>query len=154
MNCIKVMDMVYDEDSSLLNQIQISFHTFFCPSCAQKIELYQAAREIMKNDFFQLSPDIENQVMARISCEEELSETESSFSIPGVLSTRGWVIAGLIIMISLVTAFFGLDFKNLVSQSGNSFLLPMGITIGIVLTSYCALFIGSHLKELSERFGL
>jgi hypothetical protein len=35
-----------------------------------------------------------------------------------------------------------------------SYLLPVGITIGIVLTSYGALFIGSHLKELSERFGL
>ena len=35
-----------------------------------------------------------------------------------------------------------------------SFLLPVGITIGVVLTTYGALFIGSHLKELSERFGL
>jgi hypothetical protein len=30
----------------------------------------------------------------------------------------------------------------------------VGITIGIVLTCYGALFIGSHLKELMERFGL
>jgi len=30
----------------------------------------------------------------------------------------------------------------------------MGITIGIILTTYGALFIGSHLKQLSERFGL
>jgi hypothetical protein len=35
-----------------------------------------------------------------------------------------------------------------------SFLLPVGITFGIVLTSYGALFIGSHLEEFSERFGL
>jgi hypothetical protein len=35
-----------------------------------------------------------------------------------------------------------------------SFLLPVGITVGIVLTSYGALFIGGHLKELSERFRL
>jgi len=57
-------------------------------------------------------------------------------------------------MVSLITAFFGLDFKNLASESGISFLLPMGITIGIILTTYGALFISSHLNELSERFGL
>jgi hypothetical protein len=33
-------------------------------------------------------------------------------------------------------------------------MIPIGITIGIMLTGYGALFIGSHLKEFSERFGL
>ena len=89
-----------------------------------------------------------------VAAEEEQQETEEIYAVPGGLSTRGWVIAGLIILVSLVTAFFGLDFQKLALETGMSFLLPVGITIGIVLTSYGALFIGSHLKELSERFGL
>jgi len=150
------MDLIYDEDSMpLYYQIQVGFHTFFCRDCAQKIENYQAARMIMKEDFLQPSADIENSIMEKIAIEEDIqTETEHAHNSPGVLSTRGWVIAGLIIMVSLITAFFGLDFQNLASESGMSFMLPVGITIGIVLTTYGAFFIGSNLKELSERFGL
>jgi len=173
--CSRILDLFYecsDNDSSsqaginflhIFNQMKIGFHTLFCSECAEKIELYNAARLIMKEDFLHSSPDLssekswqylEESIMTRIYSEEEQTETESSCNAPGVLSTRGWVIAGLILLVSLITAFFGLDFKNLASESGMSFMLPMGITIGIILTTYGAIFIGSHLKELSERFGL
>ena len=153
MSCSKILEMVYEDDNiSLLEQVQISLHAFFCPVCAEEIEKYQSARAVLRKDFFPSVPkNFENLIMAKIDFEEE---TENTFTIPGGLSTRGWVIAGLIIMISLVTAFFGFDFKNLTHEFGMSFILPVGITIGIVLTTYGALFIGSHLKELSERFGL
>jgi len=116
----------------------------------EKMERYQSAKTIMKEDFFPPSPELENSIMAKIEAEQE----DESYAVAGGLSTHGWVIAGVAILISLVTVFFGLDFKHLALESGMSFVLPMGITIGIVLTTYGALFIGSHLKELSERFGL
>jgi len=149
------MELIYDEEPmSLYYQIQVGFHAFFCQNCAQKIENYQAVRLTMKEDFLPSSPDIENSIMEKIAVEEIQTEIEHSYASPGVLSTRGWVIAGLIIMVSLITAFFGLDFQNLASESGMSFMLPVGITIGIMLTAYGVFFIGSNLKELSERFGL
>lgn len=162
MICSKIMEMVYQysnaghgtEDSiSILNQIQISLHTFFCRDCSEKIERLYAARQIMLNDFFPSSPGLEDSIMAKVSKEIEYKESPY-FAIPGGLSTRGWIITGLIIFLSLTTAFFGLDFQKIASESGSSFLLPVGITVGIMLTSYGAFFIGSHLKELSERFGL
>jgi len=157
MNCSKIMDMVYEEDSiSLFNQIRIGFHTFFCSACAGAIERYQTARTIMREDFFPHSLSFEDSIMTKIKLEQAIEDEQSemTYSNPGAFSTRGWVIAGFILLISLVTAFFGFNFKNLANESGISFLLPMGITIGIILTIYGALFIGSHLKELSERFGL
>jgi len=157
MNCSKIMDLVYEhsadggEDSMpLLSQMQVWAHSFFCPECAEKIERYQISRTVMKEDFFPPSPELEDSIMAKIDAEKE----DSSYAHVGGLSTHGWVIAGVVILVSLVTAFFGLDFKRLALESGMSFMLPVGITIGIVLTTYGALFIGSHLKELSERFGL
>jgi len=160
MNCSRILDLFYEysgndrEDSMpLLTQIQIWLHTLICPNCAQEIERYEVAREIMREDFFPLSPNLEDSIMARAAAEQEQLE-EEIYAVPGGLSTRGWIIAGLVIFISLATSFFGLDFQKIAGESGVSFLLPVGITIGIVLTSYGALFIGSHLKELSERFGL
>ncbi|MCL2809211.1 MAG: peptidoglycan-binding protein [Treponema sp.] len=159
MNCSEIIDMVYEDDGSLsfIDQVKINLHAVFCPVCAAAIERYQNAKIVMKQDFFPSSPDwskLENSIMTKISYEDDIAESETSHTAQGVFSTRGWVIAGIILMVSLVTAFFGFDFKNIVSESGSSFLLPFGITIGIILTCYGALFIGSHLKELSERFGL
>jgi len=155
-SCKKYLDMFYeDDDMNLINQIRVGIHAFFCSECSNEIQKYESARSIMKEDFFQSPPEIEDALMARITL--EVTDGEEQFEsnlVPGGISTRRWVIAGIILMVSLVTAFFGLDFKNLASESGMSFMLPMGITIGIIVTTYGALFIGSHLKELSERFGL
>jgi hypothetical protein len=161
MDCSKVLELVYYSDNEygsedsipIFTQIRIWLHVFFCESCAEKIEKYETAKNIMCEEFFPLSPGFEESIMKRVTAEEDLEDT-APFAIPGGLSTRGWVISGLIIFISLATAFFGMDFQNIVKETGTSFLLPVGITIGIVLTTYGAFFIGSHLKELTERFGL
>ncbi|MDR1575668.1 MAG: peptidoglycan-binding protein [Treponema sp.] len=166
MSCNKILDEIYEysggEPMPLLLQLRVGLHLLVCPSCAQEVERFEVARDILYNDFMPLSPGFEDSVMAQIAAGEEdalaafdAEETPlNAFAIPGGLSTRGWVIAGLITLVSLVTAFFGLDFERVAREAGMSFLLPVGITIGIVLTAYGALFIGSHLKEFSERFGL
>jgi hypothetical protein len=152
------MDTVYEysgEPMPLLAHLQVTLHLFLCPNCAQEYERFELSREIMRTDFFPLSADFEDPIMNLLAAEEtSVFEGQESPVVPGGLSTRGWVIAGLIILVSLVSAFFGLDFNEVAESAGISFLLPVGITIGIILTSYGALFIGSHLKELSERFGL
>ena len=163
MNCSKIMDMIYGysgndpEDSMpLLNQIQVWLHTVMCQNCASEIERFEISKAVMREDFFPSSPFHEDSIMARIIAEEQEIETlePEIYAVPGGISTRNWIIAGLIILISLSTVFIGLDFQTLANETGISLLLPIGITIGIILTTYCALFIGSHLKELTERFGL
>ena len=153
------MDLIYHysgETMPLLEQLQVTLHLFFCSDCTRHSELLDTSNEILNNDFFPPAPDLENSIMSIIAAEEndalEMQETEAL--VPGGLSTRGWVITGIIILVSLTSLFFGFEYNNIVLSQGNSFLLPLGITIGIVLTSYGALFIGSHLKELSKRFGL
>ncbi|MDR2479446.1 MAG: peptidoglycan-binding protein [Treponema sp.] len=165
MSCAKILDKVYEYSGGewetgssmpLLLQLQVGLHLLICPDCAQEVERFEVTRDILRNDFLPPAPGFENSVMAMIAAEDaEAFDTEEvPQEIPGGLSTRGWVITGLIILVSLATAFLGLDFNRVARAAGMSFLLPVGITIGIVLTSYGALFIGSHLKEFSERFGL
>ena len=159
MNCAKVLDMVYEysgEDSDngmpLLVQIQVSLHLLFCPDCAQQVERFEVCRDMLRLDCMPPSPGLEEKVMAMIAVEQDEEAQEAE--VPGGFSTRGWVIAGLAMLVSLATAFFGLEFNKIALAAGMSFMIPVGITIGLALTSYGALFIGSHLKELMERFGL
>lgn len=160
MKCDKVMDTIYEyagEGMPLLVHAQVALHLFFCPDCAQEYERFEVSRDILRNDFFPLSPNLEDSIMNLLAAGENNALQDEDAEIaaaPGGLSTRSWVIAGLVMLISLVSLFFGLDFHKVAHAAGMSFLLPVGITIGIILTSYGALFIGSHLEELSERFGL
>jgi hypothetical protein len=160
MNCHEIMDKIYEysggEPMPLLLRARIGIHLFFCPNCAQELERFEVTRDILRNDFFPPAPDFQEPVMLRVM-REAVDPEEDMEAFPDHaegLSFRGWVIAGLIVLISLSTSFFGLDFGRLAASEGMSFLLPVGITIGAVVTVYGALFIGSHLKELSERFGL
>ena len=111
----------------------------------------QHVEEIMKTDFHPPSPGLEGLIMERLYQE---SADEVMSDAPTVFSFRGWVIIGFFVLLSLSSAFLGMDFVEIADSEGLSFLLPVGLTIGIVLTGYGALFIGSHLKSLSIRFGL
>jgi len=149
MSCVKILDIVYEqqEDMSLFNRIKVGMHLLVCPDCAQEVERFEVCRDMLQDDFIFLAPAEEavNTV--------ELAEAMNA-EVPGGFSIRGWIIAGIVMLVSLATIFFGLEFNKVALIAGMAFTIPIGITIGIALTSYGALFIGSHLKDLSERFGL
>jgi hypothetical protein len=109
----------------------------------------------MRTDFFQgpsleRANSIEDRIMARIGEEIPLENVPADAGF----SFRGWIITGCIILVSLSTAFLGNGFSEMIAFAGSRFILPLGILTGCIITAYGALFIGSHLEELSERFGL
>ena len=154
MDCKTVLNACYEsaDDGSLplLTKIRVGLHLLFCPSCPVELKHLRCIEEVMKTDFFPFSPGFENVVM---ECLLE-DETKGSTDIPAGFSIRLWVAIGFFVLLSLSTSFFGMDFIRIANAEGLSFLLPVGITIGVVLTCYGALFIGSHLEELSNRFRL
>jgi hypothetical protein len=139
-----------EKDLTIPTQILIWLHVLFCPSCAGELKKLRQAEEIMKSDFLGFSPGFEGLIMERIRMEEKMEEKDA----PSGFSFRSWVITGFFVLFSLSSVFFGMDFIEIANAEGLSFLLPVGLTIGMVVTCYGALFIGSHLKELSGRFGL
>jgi len=149
MSCAKILDIVFEqqEDMSLFNRIRVGLHLLVCPDCAQEVERFEVCRDMLQDDFLFLAPDDE-----AVNTAEALETIDAE--IPGGFSIRGWIIAGIVMLVSLATVFFGLEFNKVALIAGMAFTIPIGITIGIALTSYGALFIGSHLKDLSERFRL
>ncbi|MDR2618980.1 MAG: peptidoglycan-binding protein [Treponema sp.] len=141
-----------EEDLSFSAKLRIGIHLFFCPRCAREAKILERLHEVMVSDFFPPSPDFENPVMEKLSAETGI-DTESG-DAPAGFSFRGWIIAGCFVFLSLPTVFFGMDFIKAPDAQSSSFLLPLGLTIGGVLTGYGAFFIGSHLKKLSSHFRL
>ena len=164
MDCQSVLKTVFEAEKvtylPLTTQLQITVHCLFCPDCTTAVNDLRDAEAIMHSDFFPPSPHFADALMERIHGEsDEYAETEEIFAQEGALdpagfSLRAWVLTGCFVLLSLTSVFFGMHFTQIVDATGLSFLLPVGITVGVVLTCYGALFIGSHLDELSARFGL
>jgi hypothetical protein len=152
------MDRVFEGDRSFspLARFRVWRHLLHCPRCAAAAAALETAQTIMQTDFFPPAPAVEEAVMEVIR-REALDPGDVPVEIAGppeAVSFRSWVIAGLIILVSLGSAFFGLDFAEVAEEGGSSFLIPVGLTVGMVVSVYGALLIGTHLKELSSRFGL
>jgi len=155
MDCHTVMDIVYEAEKDrplpILTQLRLDLHLLACPGCARALRNLQYFDEILKNDFLPASPDLADRIM---ECLGEETSMEGKTDAPTGFSFRGWVIIGFFVLFSLSSSFFGVDFVEIAAAEGLSFLLPVGLTIGMIVTCYGALFIGSHLKELSARFRL
>ena len=156
MKCNDALDTAYETETHfpLGKRLSLAFHIIFCGHCALHLENYEKVRSLLRTDFFPPSPDFSNSIMNSIYHESFEEETDEQLLEAGGFSVKGWVIAGIVLLLSLATAFFGQDFTSIALDEGSSFLLPLGIITGIVITSYGALFIGSHLKEFSQRFKL
>ncbi|MDR1443898.1 MAG: peptidoglycan-binding protein, partial [Treponema sp.] len=156
MTCNDLLDKVYEYSGEsslpLPLRLQIWLHCLICPQCAQELERFRLAQDILQNDFLPPGADFADAVMARL---EGLSQIDGELGTGGLyeegVSLRRWVVTGLVLLFSLSSAFFGMDFVKVAAREGSSYLLPLGITIGAVLSCYGAIFIGSHVKELSER---
>ena len=152
MDCRTALDALYAADDSplpLIQQARIWLHLLLCPACAAEARCLRQAAAIMKSDFLPPSPDFGDLLMSRLR-EEGALDAQAAAAV----SFRGWVIIGCFVLLSLSSAFFGMNFIEIANAEGLSFLVPVGITFGVVLTCYGAIFIGSNLKELSARFGL
>ena len=156
MSCEKIMGLVHERearDVSFWIRLRVGLHLFACLDCAKKAARLDLCRQAMREDFFPPSAGLEDAVMAALAKEEGALAAEEAAE-PGGFSLGTWVVAGLVLLVSLPTIFFGMGFYSIVRAAGVSLMIPIGITMGIALTVYGTLFIGSHLKRLSERFGL
>jgi hypothetical protein len=144
MNCAKAMEAVYEEwgteSLSSFARLEVSLHLFCCPACAAEAAKLKSARALMRESFPPPAAGLEDRIMRSIDAEEQ---GEAYPEVAGV-SFRSWVITGFIVLLSLSSSFFWDGVPP----------LPIGITVGAVVTAYGALFIGSHLKELTGRFNV
>ncbi|MHB9291716.1 hypothetical protein Holit_00799 [Hollandina sp. SP2] len=160
MKCLmekKVMDKVYEalgeRPLPLRYRLYLGLHRLYCPRCDEELKRLEAVQGLLETGFFPEVPTLEDVIMEEIY-REEPNWAALDRDLAAGISFRGWVISGLIILVTLPVSFFGMDAVKFSASSGSSLLLPLGLTIGGIVTSYGALFIGSHLKELSQWFRL
>ena len=153
MNCNEVLDFLYYSDDGIpfVKRILIALHIRYCPKCAMHLHTLQTASTLLKEDFFPPAENIADSVMALAQADEPL--TGQSHELQSV-SLRAWIITGFALLFSLSSAYLGIDYLTPIDTRTINFMLPVGITVGGVITAFCAIFIGCHIKEFSKWLGL
>jgi hypothetical protein len=149
MKCDDKLDKIFsaDEDNplSIVTQVRFFLHRFFCDHCSFIMNQYEDSRTMMKNDFFYDTIDMSNVIMNQVLKNESIPE-ENEFH--EWVSLKNWIVAGCIILVSLVSAFFGFNFNEVAVSGDSSYMLSIGLVIGLIISIYGLLFIGTQMKQI------
>jgi hypothetical protein len=155
MKCDERLDKILcaDEDTSVsfVTRVQFLVHAFFCDHCSFVLKQYECSKELMKTEFFYDLPDMSDEIMNQVLREEIVAE---DIEILEWVSFKKWIIAGCIILVSLVSAFFGFNFNAVASSTDSSYMISIGLVIGLIISIYGSLFIGTQMKQLRYLLGL
>lgn len=165
MTCDRAMDLLMEEThgepTPLMDSALLRLHLLHCERCAAEAKPLRAAMDLMRTGFLPRtgilpqSPNLGDAIMAAVHREvaaQAARAVEEDSAEP--VSFRNWVVGGILLFASLAVFPLGQASGWLVRLLGSDLTFPIALTLGIVLTAYCSLFIGSHLDELAERFRL
>lgn len=119
-------------------------HLEGCGTCRAEVETVEAALAEFRNadeadEFGELGELLESRVMAVVRF---MPPPQRDFSI------RDWIIAGSVIAASMLLIPVGEYFARFRETFGASYALPLSLVLGLSLTAYGALFIGTHMDEV------
>jgi predicted anti-sigma-YlaC factor YlaD len=150
MRCDDALHILSESDEGGFRGLWARLHLMFCPECR---ELHERELETMEAlavyNPFPVPKNFADEIMARI---ELLEEQEPATHNPMPMS--GWVGAGLLILLGMPLLQFSASHLWLKGQLGRALEVPLFIAMGIIITVYIALFIGTHLDDFMDRFGL
>ena len=146
MNCERTDRLISGKAGDGSLPLGARFHLLRCPSCAAAAAKMDAALRSLREDALPSAPDFSDPIMRAIRLLPRPEVDPVSF--------RDWAIGGAVIFAALGIAPLNASFKWVKTAFGSDFMLPLNIVMGLLIAGYCALFIGTHLKQLTEKANL
>lgn len=142
MKC-ETFEELYDraEEGALLSPA-LALHLARCPRCSARVELRRRALELYRIPGPE--PDLASRVLAVLPFLPRPHRT---------VSLRNWVLSGLALSASVVLVPAQRVFSLVIEEYGNRWMLPFVLVFGLSLSVFGALFIGTHMDELSGLVG-
>jgi hypothetical protein len=142
MHCDDFLDRLDALDNGEAMNRALRVHASRCESCSAAAVRAESAARTYK----EAAAD-------RYAGDERLDERIMS-TIGLVLQPRleisifDWIAAGATIAFSMLLIPLGKDFSELKEALGARYALPLSLVLGLALTCYMALFIGTHIDEV------
>lgn len=142
MRCDKFLDRLDALDSAQAMDGAMRAHASRCEACSAAAARAQAAARAYReaaNDRYSSGEVLDDRIMAMIRFVPPPHQEISIFD---------WLVAGAALAVSMLLIPFGKEFSGLKEMLGARYALPLSLALGIVLTCYMALFIGTHIDEV------
>lgn len=143
MTCERALRMIDERSGDGRLPLTLRLHLTRCPSCAAEAKRLEKGLLSLRGDFRFRSPDFSDAVMSAIR--------GAPIPAPEPVSFRNWLVVGVVLLAATGLSPLGAAFEWVKSSFGTGFLVPLNIVLGLMLAGYCALFIGTHLDEFSQR---
>ncbi|MDP3177636.1 MAG: hypothetical protein Q8M76_07010 [Spirochaetaceae bacterium] len=142
MRCDKFLDRLDALDSAQAMDGAMRAHASRCESCSAAAARAEAAARLYReaaNGRYSSGESLDDRIMATIMFVPSPHQEISVFD---------WIATGATIAVSMLLIPFGKEFSDLKEMLGARYALPLSLVLGIALTSYMALFIGTHINEV------
>lgn len=142
--CEKTMDKFLELDKNQKIPFKITWHLLRCKECRTQVRLCTIAEKIASKPLNATLP-LDNETLMSIM-EKVDSKYGENKKIKKV-SLVHWIVIGIFMLIALL--FYGIQ---TVSLNSTFFVVPFYLCFAVIVTVYCALFIGSNLDFFVKKF--
>jgi hypothetical protein len=144
MKCEKAIASFLNQDDSRYPLFFVRLHIVFCAKCREEIKSLQKIFINARTDSpFIMSEDLSSPVICAIFKSDMVYKKD--------ISSGKWLVTGAVIFSSIFLVSYSDSFIWLRGQFGSVLEVPLYMVLGLAITSYAALFIGTHL-EMMGRF--
>lgn len=153
MECSEIIEQYLELDNGEALPMDVVEHMEHCSSCRRLVTRMAFAMaqlpELAAPVGYEPSqtPSVTEAIFARLERE-----------IPGVsfeprdrpVSLGGWVVVGILIVAGIVATSFSGPLRWMSDAVGSGIDFPLNLVLGVVLSAYLLLFVGSHVKLISR----
>ncbi len=146
MKCNKIIKRFLELENFLTLPLRMRWHILWCENCKEEISLLQDRLvEIRKSQPFVMKEDMTEVIMNSIYA--------NTYVLSNNISSTKWVTVGTLIFLSIIGITFSDSIIWLKSHFGVSFEVPLSIVMGLAITIYVSLYIGTHIEETRKFIG-
>jgi len=145
MKCKETMQRYLELDNQETLPLAMRLHVFFCHACREEIERLAGLFERMR-DFTDgyPSPDFSQRILSLIGAVELEPEVKKTTPL------RYWLGVGVLFVVGTIVVQFIKPTVQVKLLSGGVIELPLNIICCAGVMIYLAVFIGSHIEEVSK----
>lgn len=141
MKCEKVMDHYCRLDVDERLPLRVRIHMLFCPACRHEVQYMEEKLVNFEGTFpFSMEHDASDAIMQMVRMSPVQYRRE--------VSSFKWLFSGFIIFASIMLLPFSKSLSWLNDYFGRQLMLPLHIVMGIAITIYAVLYVGTHLEQL------
>lgn len=145
MKCSKIVDKYLDQEDMGVVPFRVRLHALRCSRCRQEIaQLRKEIKKLRTKAPFDMKRDLSDNIMYRIGL--------TIIHVENRVSIAKWLSVGLVIFASIVLFSYS-DYSIWVKEHfGSSFDIPMSMVLGLLISAYVLLFIGTNMEQLKKVF--